>query len=332
MKTSLVAEHLENLVKADLPAFLWGPPGIGKSDITKQLAEKLKADLIDIRASLLDPVDLRGIPYRDENGRTRWAPPVFLPAEPETKKSKRTTILFLDELNVAPLLVQGSLYQLLLNRQLGEYTLPSNVRLLAAGNRATDRAVVNRMSSALTSRLVHLTVEVDLNDWVAWAIDHDIKLEIIAFLRFKPDLLHDFKPDKDLNTYSCPRTWEFLSKYMTVCPDVNLEVVKGIVGAGAATEFVSFLRVYRNLPDIDALLMNPSKFKVPTDPSVRYAICTALAARATEQNFSRIVNLANMLPDEFSVLLIRDATSRNEDLLSSAAYVKWGSKHADVLF
>ncbi|MGC2744685.1 MAG: MoxR family ATPase, partial [Candidatus Angelobacter sp.] len=176
MKASAISSALRTLVAAQQPVFVWGGPGIGKSALIRQLAGSLKKSLRDVRALLLDPVDLRGLPYFSD-GQSKWATPEFLPKDGEG-------ILFLDELNAAPAMVQASCYQLVLDRKLGEYTLPDGWAVIAAGNHDSDRGVTTRMPTPLRNRFVHLDFEVDLQDWSEWAIQSGIRAEVIAFLRF----------------------------------------------------------------------------------------------------------------------------------------------------
>jgi MoxR-like ATPase len=206
VKPSEIFESLNGLIDARQTVFVWGGPGSGKSAVVKQLAKKRGLALRDIRVLLLDPVDLRGLPYLSD-GRSKWATPDFLPQDGEG-------ILFLDELNAAPPMVQASCYQLVLDRKLGEYTLPEGWSIIAAGNRDSDRAVTNRMPTPLRNRFVHLDFEVDMQEWSQWAIQSAIRPEVIAFLRFRPNLLSVF--DRDSNVFPSPRSWEFVSNILTI--------------------------------------------------------------------------------------------------------------------
>jgi len=184
---------VQSQVVARQPVFIWGVPGCGKSAVVRQLAESLKVRLQDVRALLLDPVDLRGLPFLGSGGRSKWATPEFLP-------QNGIGILFLGELNAAPAMVQASCYQLVLDRKLGEYTLPDGWAIIAAGNRDSDRAVTTRMPTPLRIRFVHLEFEVDVQEWSEWAIQAGISPEVIAFLRFRPRLLSSF--DKDARAFA----------------------------------------------------------------------------------------------------------------------------------
>ncbi|OGC77189.1 ATPase [candidate division WWE3 bacterium RIFOXYD1_FULL_39_9] len=335
MKPSQVIDSLSALIQIKQPVFIWGAPGVGKSQVVKQVAQKQKPNkkkpftLIDVRAVLLDPVDLRGLPHINGDNMAHWCPPAFLPHD-----SSSCGILFLDELNAAPPLTQAACYQLVLDRKLGEYTLPDGWMVIAAGNRENDKAVVHRIPSALANRFVHLNFEVDINDWVRWAMQNNIKTEVIAFLRYRTNLLHSFDPKKsDEKAFPSPRSWEFVSNILSTSPskDIEFELIKGTVGEAAAAEFIGFLRICRKIPSPDAILMNPTKAEISNDPAVNYAICGALASRATEQTFGRIVEYLNRMPDEFSVLGIRDCTMGKPELYDTKAYIDWAVKHESVM-
>ena len=208
MKPSDISEALYGLIDARQSVFIWGGPGVGKSGVVRQVAERRSLPLRDVRALLLDPVDLRGLPYLSE-GRSKWATPDFLPQD-------GAGVLFLDELNAAPPMVQASCYQLVLDRKLGEYVLPDGWSIVAAGNRDSDRAVTSRMPTPLRNRFVHLDFEVDIQEWSAWAIQANIRPEVIAFLRFRPALLSAF--DRDNNAFPSPRSWEFVSRILNSNP------------------------------------------------------------------------------------------------------------------
>lgn len=325
MKPSAVVQKLQVAIKAQRPVFIWGPPGVGKSDVVRQVADEMKYKLIDIRAALLDPVDLRGVPTVADDGTTKWCPPSFLP-----KKGK--VLVFLDELPQAPPLVQGSLFQLVLDRKLGEYELPKEAVIVAAGNRETDRAATSRMPTPLANRFIHFNFDVDVDEWVSWALNNGIRTEVIAFQRYRPALLHQFDPKRNEKAFPTPRSVEFLSRLMDADNgNMDYELAAGTVGEGYAAEFTGFLKIYQSLPDPDAILMAPSKADVPEDPATLYAICGAIAQKASPDNMDRVVEYANRLPAEFSVLLIRDAVELDDRIVNTRAFVEWTSKHSDVL-
>ncbi|MCK5904796.1 MAG: AAA family ATPase, partial [Gammaproteobacteria bacterium] len=169
------------------PVMLWGPPGVGKSQIIAQIGERHDIPVIDIRLSQMEPSDLRGIPFRDHD-QVEWAIPAMLP---NTERHGNKGILFLDEITSDVPSVSAAAYQLILDRKLGEYEVPNGWAIFAAGNRQGDRGVTYAMPSPLANRFSHYDVDIHLDDWVAWAYQHNIHESIIAFLRFRPELLFD---------------------------------------------------------------------------------------------------------------------------------------------
>lgn len=302
-----------------------GDSGVGKSRIVRQAAQDLGLQLIDVRAVLLDPVDIRGLPHVNGDGRAHWAIPDFLPRDGEG-------ILFLDELNRAPQLVQNACLQLALERQVGEYTLPDGWAVIAAGNPDTHRGVT-RMSEALANRFVHLTAEADLDDWTKWAVGADLRPELIAFMRFRPELLHSYDTTSTEKAYPSPRSWEFVGQIMAKGPPTSIEhqLYAGTVGSGPAAELIGFLDVFRNLSSIDAILSNPKKGKVPDAPGALFAIAAALARKATEDNFDKVMTYCDRIPREWAIYCIKDATLRDKRLCDTPSFMKFAAENADIM-
>lgn len=322
LKPTELIEALGYCLDAVQPAIVWGNPGIGKSDIVRQIAKTRKVQLQDVRAVLLDAVDLRGLPTVSDN-RVKWAIPEFLPKDGQG-------ILFLDELNRAVPLVQNACFQLILDRKLGEYVLPDGWRILAACN--PDGGGVTKMSQALCNRFVHLYARADVDDWCKWAIGAGIEPVVIAFVRFRPNLLCDYS--RDAKTYPTPRTWEFVSRLVAKSQPSTVQhsLFAGAVGDGAAVEFSGFLRLWQSLPSIDALLLNPMSANVPTDAGTLYAISAALGRRMTSTNISQIVQYLDRMPQEYAVLCIKDATARDASIQHTKAFTNWIVTHTDVTF
>jgi len=207
-------KSLRRAFKANRPLFLWGPPGIGKSDIVKQMGEELNAHVIDIRLSLWDPTDIKGIPFFNAtSNKMEWAPPVELPDEAMAAQHDKI-ILFMDEMNSAAPAVQAAAYQLVLNRRVGTYKLPDNVHIVAAGNRETDKGVTYRMPAPLANRFVHLEMKVDWEDYFGWAVDNKIHKDVVGFLTFSKKDLYDFDPKSASRAFATPRSWSFVSELL----------------------------------------------------------------------------------------------------------------------
>lgn len=274
-KPSELATYLEQLVHNQLPisTMIWGPPGIGKSSIVAQVAERSQLDFIDVRLSQLAPTDLRGLPVavppkRGESlGSSTWYPPEFLPGEGHG-------ILFLDELNMAPPAMQGVAQQLILDCQVGSYRVPDGWLIWAAGNRKEDRASVFEMPSPLANRFLHLSVGPDFDSFKAYALECRLHEQVLAFLAFRPTLLHKLNTKEPC--WPSPRSWEMASRLHQVGLAVD-----PAVGEAAASEFRAYLKVYNRLPDLDRILSGKgSRLKFPEEPSARWATAIGLTMRS----------------------------------------------------
>jgi len=330
MKPSLIKSETTKCMGKQIPVFIWGPPGCGKSDIIKEIGKEMELQVFDNRASQMEPPDVRGMPYIYK-GKMHWAPPALLPA---ADGSDGPSIVFLDELPQGSDSVQTALFQLCRDRRIGSYLLPDDCVIVAAGNRTTDRSGAKRVLQALNNRFLHLDFEVDLGDWSEWAIKSGkISSTVLAFIRFRPELLMRFDPDKP--AFPTPRTWEYLSNYLGMdaetSDDTEFESLSGLVGEGAAAEFTGFLKIWRNLPNIDGIIMDPKKASVPTDPATLYAVATALAERATEDSCGRILTYADRIQSDYQVVLIKDAITRDATLGSTKEFNEWAIRNNDVL-
>ncbi len=318
MKPSELFEALHALITERVPLHIWGTCGVGKSQIVAQVASDLGWQFLDIRAVQLDPVDLRGLP-RISADQAEWVPPKFLPISGKG-------ILFLDELTAAPQMTQAGCYQLVLDRKLGEYHLPDGWVVVAAGNPASERGVHFSMPRPLRNRFVHLSLEPDFEDWCQWAVRDGLRPEIIAFLRFKPALLHDANATLDVNAWPTPRSWEMASNVLS-----GFARLEGTVGPSATTELVAFLRLFRDLPSIDEILLNPDSAPLPGEPSAQIAIATALGRVLSDHSISKGMQYLDRMPTEMRVLAIRDAAARNRGITHTPEFVRFGVEHAEVL-
>jgi len=327
MKPSEVSKRLACLVPARLPVLLVGPPGVGKSEVVAQACAAANVQCEVFHPAVSDPTDYKGLPALVD-GKAEFLPYGDLRS---LLKAQTPTVAFLDDLGQAPAAVQAAAMQLILGRRVNGFRLPDTVTFIAASNRREDKAGVTGILEPVKSRFATiLEVTADLDDWCTWAFSANLPVEVIAFLRFRPALLHDFKATADLVNSPCPRTWAHAGRLVNLGL-TDLDTLAGAVGQGAATELVAFLRVYRSLPSIDGILLNPDTAKVPTDPSALYAVAVALAARASDQTAERIIKYATRLPAEFQVLCIRDAHRRCPEFADCRAFVEWVAKHNDVL-
>jgi len=326
MKPTRAAEVITQLLSTRWPVFVWGPPGVGKSSVVAAIAKKQKLDLLDVRASLLDPTDLRGIPAI-EAGQAVWTPPSFLPQDPDSKG-----ILFFDELNAAPPLVQASLYQLTLDRRIGEYQLPDGWRILGAGNRAEDASVVFRMPAALSNRFVHIDFEVNIDDWAEWATINKIHPLVIGFIRLRREMLFDMNNHD--RAFPTPRSWEMVSDTLKTFGDFKdiEDVIIGIVGEGASIEFLAFCQTALSEEMVLKIIDDPEKAKIPKDLGALYALVSYVAAQACEENVMKAAgHILNRLNPELGVFLARDVLAANPKFMTNPGYKQFVKEHASLL-
>lgn len=310
VKPSELAGMIVTVFAAGENPFVHGPPGIGKSSIIRQVALQMERQVLDVRAVTLDPTDLRGLPHVNGDGLAHWCPPAWLPHDPES-----TDIIFMDELPLAPPMVQNSALQLVLDRRVGEYVVPKNVLICAAGNRVTDRSGVHSIPMALRNRFCHFLLEVDNADWLSWAVTNALDTRVINFIRSKPAALFNFDPTRNDNSFPTPRSWHFVSKLIKKCPPAYMrQVVASAVGHGAAGEFMAFVKIYQDLPDVGTVLKDPDRAEVPSDPSVCYAMCGALVEYLAQHpdNAATWSQYVVRLRREYTALVLRDGIARLE--------------------
>ena len=326
MKTTVkkAKSILDKFVKNQLaggvppPVMLRGAPGIGKSDIVKSVAQESSIELRDIRLAQMDPVDLRGVPTV-KDGQTKWATPSCFPTDPES-----TGIIFLDELSAADPSIQVAAYQLLLDRRIGEYIVPSKWMIVAAGNRAEDNAVSLPMSSALANRMLHLELHAEPEEWTRWASGHCLDPALIGFIRFRPEMLFA-RGDNCERGWPSPRSWASVSKVLEIGLDEDelAPCIAGLVGDGAAAQFLAYRKQFRALGDVRAMMLDPGKPLKLNDkkPDVCYALASALAywvgrgssPEETSQLLDGFFRLSMALPATFAVVAMIDALGSDKN-------------------
>ena len=307
-------KSLRRAFKANRPLFLWGPPGIGKSDIVKQMGEELEAHVIDIRLSLWDPTDIKGIPFfNSTTNKMEWAPPTELPDDIMAAKYKKI-ILFLDEMNSAAPAVQAAAYQLVLNRKVGTYRLPDNVLIVAAGNRETDKGVTFRMPAPLANRFVHLEMRVDWDDYFGWATENKIHKDVVGFLTFSKKDLYDFDPKSASRAFATPRSWAFVSELLFDDDEDDstmTDLISGAVGEGLAVKFTAHRKISSKLPDPTDILAGKVKKMDTKEISAMYSLTVSLcyelkdASDKNDKKFNDKVNcFFQFMMDNFETELV----------------------------
>ena len=333
MKASQIYEALTHFTKEKLPAFIWGPPGIGKSSIVKQIAHDHGYDFVDLRLSLLDPTDLKGIPFFDkEKSEAVWASPDFLPKEKDSKG-----ILFLDEINTAAPSVQASAYQLVLDRKVGDYELPEGWSIIAAGNRENDRGVTYRMPPPLANRFVHLEMVVDFEDWKKWAFESGIDASVIGYLNFDKSKLFAFDPAKNERSFPTPRSWEYVHKILhsKLSEPLLHEAISGTIGKENSIDFLAFRKVMHKLPDIKAITKGEITEIEEEETKVLFALCAGLVNHLKGSNdkkeIDHVLSFSFSLPSEFAIMLVKDMQKSKLPVENAAQWEAWVRKFSYLL-
>ena len=367
MKSSIksLAKNSETLLKAGLVPLVRSSPGVGKTSVIRQMAEALNLKVIDIRLSQCDTTDLNGFPSIDKvTGKASYLPMDTFPLEGDSlpvktwktvktvdpkdpKKITTSTVadthyagwmIIYDELTSAAPAIQAAAYKILLEREVGQRKLHRNVWQIGLGNKETDNAVVARMSTALQSRLIHLEIESDPEEWLKWAMLHSFDPRIIAYISHKPDSLNKFSPTHNDHTFPCERTWEFVNKILTQLKKDHVAsgattsfqvtyahqvMLAGAIGEGASTEFIAFCEIYGQLLTIPQIVANPIGVQMPDEPSAKYAIAALIGAEIDINNCSPLMKFVSRMDIEFQILCVRMFYATKTDLRANPAVAQW---------
>ena len=330
MRPSLLSDTLKSLISINRTVAIEGAPGGGKTTLIQDVTAALGLHYIEKHMPTMLVEDF-GIPVLGKDTLTYQIPDWF-PAKGSKYDDGTGGVLCFDDRNQAPADIQKVLANICQARTLHGVPLADNWAVVSTGNRQSDRAGANRVLSHLRNRETVLEFDTNLDDWSSWALTHGVKPEVVAFIRFRPGLLHDFDANKDQNP--TPRSWvEGVSAVLGVVPfEAEYDCFKGAVGEGAAAEFVGFMKIYRKLPNPDAILLNPDTADVPSDPATLYALSGAISARMSSANMDRAVTYLSRCPAELSVLAMSMAVRRDPMVTSTKGFIDWSIKHQSVLF
>lgn len=322
-----LAKLLKDAFLKNRRVLIKGKPGIGKSDIVAQVCRELGFDLVISHPAISDPTDFKGMPALVNNLAE------FLPFGDlrQLIEATKPTIFFEDDIGQASGAVQAALMQLNLARRVNGHCISDKVIFCGATNDTSHCAGVSGMIEPLKSRWdTIIELEVSIDDWCLWALNNNMPPELMAYLRWQPQDLSDFKPTKELRNSPSPRGWASIGHWFNDGVK-TLEVFEGAVGEGAARKFFGFLDSYANLPPLDGIIMDPDGSIVPDKPGQRYAVAVGLARKAAPGNFERIIRYLERLPEECNICSVRDAIRLDRKNAATAAYTQWSIRHQDVL-
>ena len=356
MKVNEAVEKLgvcyERIIKSNLPfkdmpsVMLWGAPGIGKSQLVRELAEQMRAKtgkkvkVTDVRLILFNPVDLRGIPTSNQDKTLSvWLKPKIFDMD---TSNEVLNILFLDEISAAPQSVQAAAYQITLDRVIGEHKLPDNCLVIAAGNRVTDRSVAYKMPRALANRLMHIEIVPDFESWNEWAVSNGINDKVIGFLSFKQDYLNESNITNDDLAFPTPRTWEMVSNILNnISSDMDFaySLICGLVGSGVASEFKAWCKIYKGLPNIEGIF-NGTELNLPKGTDQLYALTSSMISHAKgcedqPKKIEHSIEYALRMPPDFACVLLKGYQNISPEfakkLMKIPTYIKWLNTRGKLL-
>jgi hypothetical protein len=322
---------------AKLVPMVVGSPGMGKSAMLHSVAEELNLKVIDLRLAQCDPTDLLGFPGVDEKtGKATYRPMDTFPLQGDTvPEGYDGWLLLLDEMNGADKDVQKACYKTIYDQMVGNVPLHERCVIAAAGNLDTDNAIVEELSTALQSRMIHMQVSIDNAQWLDWSSEAGIDFRVRSYIRFKPDNLFNFNPDHDDKTFACPRTWQFVSKLIQGKEKLSYTdkaLLAGTVGEGVGRTFAGYCEIIDLLPTIDTITRSPDTVRVPIEPSVQWATAGMMGAYMEDTNASNLMKYVVRLPKEFQIFALRDVIRRNEKMLEHDALAQWITNNSTELF
>jgi len=337
ISTTKLPDALSHVIMAGITPMVKGPPAIGKSDIIRQVAKRYNLFVIDLRLSQCDITDLNGFPSLNaDKQKSTFVPMDTFPMEGDVIPAGYDGwLLFLDEMNSASLSVQAAAFKLVLDRAVGLKKLHKKVAIICAGNRDQDKAIVNRMSTPMQSRLAHFEVGVEHKGWLLWAAANDIDHRIMSFISWKPEMLFNFKPDHNKETYASPRTWEFCSriiKNIKTLTNEHTPLIASVVDEAAAREFRMYVKVYATLLTMDQIIMDPSGVDIPTEPATKYALSGKIGAEMDQKNVGPLMTFLQRMDVEFQILALQRALKRTDDLVGHPVIEKWIATYSQELF
>ena len=327
----VLGENGKPLNKHGEPLLMLGHPGVGKTSIIFQVAELLKFSVLLEHPCIADPTDYKGLPMK-VNGAAEFVPigPLRIMIE-----AKVPTIVVFDDLPHAAPAVQAPIMQLILARRIGCHNVSEFVTFVAAGNRREDKAGAHNIIEPLKTRFATvIEIEQDLESWVSWARTAQINPPLVAFIRWKPEYILDWKPGVGMKNTPSARAVENVDKLLKLGIESRSaleECITGAVGQEFSSNFFPFLEIFETMPDADEILKNPKDAVVPTEAGVLHALCSSLARRATKKLAKNLFIYIDRLESEYATVLYRDSIQHCPEIEETKACIEWRTANQDML-
>ena len=316
------------------PVMIVGETGCGKSEGIAQAVEEADAILCDIRLGQYDSVDMRGFPGVDKTtGLTVWHAPSTLPfVGNDLFPDDKTIVLFLDELTSATPPVFAVCYQLINEWRIGEHILKPNVRIIAAGNRAKDKGVVNRMPIPLANRMTWFECKTSVKAWCEYAQTQGVPAMFVAFMNYRKNLLHTFDPDKPENVIATPRTWMKAIKYYGSSMPLarKRSAMIGAIGEGQAMELWGFHDIWHKVLPIKTIIADPKGCDLPNEESMKYATAVSVSGAMNDKTTSPLYTFLKRMDPEYVILAWHLALARDKKLFEHDDMIDFSKRYRVV--
>ena len=330
MATSTIAQmqaRTQLFMDKGIPTFIWGDPGIGKTQGIEQMFDDKGYPIMFLDLSTLEAIDLRGLPSIDqENKIVEWIPPEMLPNE---KRDGKKGVLFMDELNVAHPSIQAACMPLVREGRIGTWNMPKDWYIVGAGNYQSNRASAQKMPTALADRFGHITAKADIHTFTVYANRISMNPMVVGFVRAFPEHLHNMGESEQI-VFATPRSWEQVALICEAPDEHRQALIAGLVGDNIAGLYETFHNTIVHLPTIEEIIKDPKNCKIPTEPSALWAVATMIARHAEKKTFSAIMTYAIRLGREMEIVAALDATKRDPDLCEHTAFIEFAKRNQDI--